>query len=112
MANPAKRKGDAAEREVAALIQELTGDPARRKLGAGRLDDEGDIDGVPDTTIQVVAYGRHDFSTAIRAKPLRAEEQRARAGATFAATFVKLPGGGFRVVLTPEQWATYSREGR
>ncbi len=110
MANSAKRKGDNAEREAAALINDLTGAPARRKLGAGRLDDQGDIDGVPNTTIQVVAYGRANFATAVRAKPLVAEEQRARAGTTFAATFVKLPGGDFRVVLTPEQWATYHRE--
>lgn len=111
MANPQKRKGDNAEREVAGLIADLTGAPARRKLGAGRLDDQGDIDGVPDTTIQVVAYGRRDFATAVRVKPIVAEEQRARARTTFAATFVKLPGGGgYRVVLTPEQWATYFRE--
>ena len=31
-----ERKGDAAEREVAAIISELTGWPARRMLGAGR----------------------------------------------------------------------------
>jgi hypothetical protein len=112
MANRAKRKGDRAELEVQALLRDLLGVPARRKLGAGRLDDIGDIDGVDGVTISVVAYGRHDFATAVRVKPLECEEQRVRAGTTFAATFVKLPraGAGFVVVLTPEQWATYVRE--
>jgi hypothetical protein len=41
MTAPAKRKGDAAEREAAALLHDLTGWPVRRKLGAGRTDDEG-----------------------------------------------------------------------
>jgi len=36
MTGAAKRKGDAAEREVAAIISELTGWPARRMLDAGR----------------------------------------------------------------------------
>ena len=42
MTNSSKLKGDAAEREAAQLIAELTGHPARRKLGAGRADDTGD----------------------------------------------------------------------
>lgn len=47
MSNPLKRKGDAAELEAARIIHDLLGFPARRKLGAGRLDDTGDIDGCP-----------------------------------------------------------------
>lgn len=57
MGNPQKRKGDAAEREAAALVAELTGYPVRRKLGAGRSDDEGDLEGVPRTVLQVAAWG-------------------------------------------------------
>ncbi len=108
MANPSKRKGDSAEREVAALINLLTGWPARRKLGAGRLDDIGDIDGVPDTVIQVANY--KNVMTPTRHKPKQCEQQRLRDGATFGATFIRLTGGEYRVVLTPEQWATYARE--
>ena len=48
MTSPPSSRGGAAEREAAQLIAELTGHPARRKLGAGRADDTGDIDGVPD----------------------------------------------------------------
>ena len=106
--NSSKRKGDKAEREVAAILSDLLGSLARRKLGAGRLDDIGDIDGVLDCVIQVVA--RKDIARAIREKVPESEEQRVRAGATFAATFVRLPGGRFVVVQSPEQWVTMYRE--
>lgn len=123
MANSAKRKGDRAELEVQGLLRDLLGVPARRKLGAGRRDDMGDIDGVPDTVIQVVDW--KDALRAVREKPLECEEQRRRASGRvyavvnleekfiqphFAATFVRLRGGEYRVVLTPEQWAAYWRE--
>lgn len=66
------------------------------------------MDGVPNTTIQVVNY--KSLSRAIREKLPEVEEQRERSGDHFAATWVRLPGGRFIVVLTPEQWATYWRE--
>jgi hypothetical protein len=106
--HPSKRKGDRAELEVQGLIRDLTGYPARRKLGAGRLDDMGDIDGVPDTVIQAVSY--KDIGRAISEKLPECEAQQARAKALFGATFVRRPGGRYVVVLTPEQWATYARE--
>jgi hypothetical protein len=82
--NSSKQKGDAAERECAQLIAELTGHPARRKLGAGRADDTGDIDGVPATVVQVANWG--DVARAVREKPTGAEAQRVNAGATFTCT--------------------------
>jgi hypothetical protein len=103
-----KRKGDKAELEVQGIIRDLLGLPARRKLGAGRLDDMGDIDGVPDTVIQVAAYT--DLVRAVREKVPESVTQQERAGATFGATFVKRYRGGYVVVMTPEQWATYARE--
>jgi hypothetical protein len=106
--NSAKRKGDRAELEVQGIIRDLLGLPARRKLGAGRLDDMGDIDGVPDTVIQVAAYT--DLVRAVREKVPESVAQQERAGATFGATFVKRYRGGYVVVMTPEQWATYARE--
>lgn len=108
MGNSSKRKGDRAELEVQTIICDLLGVPARRALGAGRLDDVGDIHGVPNTVVQVV--NRADTARAIREKLPECERQQARAGATFGATFVRRPGGSFVVVLTPEQWATYWRE--
>lgn len=110
MTGASKRKGDAAEREAAQMISDLLGVAARRKLGAGRQDDQGDIDGVPDTAIQVCSIGRDLVSVGVVRKPAEADEQAARAGATFAATFVRIRGGTWRVVLTPEMWATYWRE--
>ena len=108
MTSPSKRKGDAAELEAAAVLADELGFAVRRKLGAGRLDDVGDLDGMPDTVVQVAAWG--DVLRAVREKPIAAEIQRERAGATFAATMVRLRGGVWRVVLTPEQFATWARE--
>lgn len=110
MTGSSKRKGDAGEREAAAIIADLLGVPVRRKLGAGRADDMGDLDGVPDTVIQVVSRSVDVVARGVVTKPLQAGEQAARAGATFAATFLRVRGGIWRVVLTPEQWALYWRE--
>jgi hypothetical protein len=108
--NSSKRKGDLAEREAATLIADLLGVPVRRKLGAGRLDDEGDLDGVPNTTVQVVSRSSDVVAVALVRKPLEADAQAVVAGTTFAATFVRIRGGTWRVVLTPAAWATYWRE--
>lgn len=108
MANAAKAKGDRAELEVQALLRGLLGVPARRKLGAGRADDMGDIDGVPDTVIQVANY--KSVARAITEKVPGCVAQQARAGATFGATFIRLPRGRYVVALTPEQFAALWRE--
>lgn len=108
MTHPNKVKGDRAELEVARLLHDLTGWPVRRKLGAGRTDDEGDLEGVPDCVIQVANWA--DVNRAIRQKPLEAEQQRANAGATFAVTLVRLRGGQWRAIMTVDQLATWMRE--
>ena len=103
MANPAKSKGDRAELEAAALLTTITGHAVRRRLGAGRADDTGDLDGLPDTVVQVANWG--DTAAAARRKPLGAEQQRINDNARWAITMVRFPRAGFRVVLTPEQFA-------
>ena len=108
MPNPQKAKGDAAEREVAALLSDLLGFTVRRKLGAGRKDDTGDLDGIPDTVVQVV--NRRDLWAAMRLKPPASEKQQANAGAPFGATAVRMVGGRWLFVMTPGQYATYVRE--
>lgn len=108
MTNRAKAKGDRAELEVERILGDLLGVPARRKLGAGRKDDVGDIDGVPDTTISVANY--KDIGRAIREKLPALEEQRARADTTFSALFARRLGGGYVVCMTPEMFATLLRE--
>lgn len=108
MTGAAKRKGDIAEREVAKIIADLTGFPVRRKLGAGRMDDEGDLEGVPDTVIQVANWA--DVLRAVRQKPVEAERQRENAGVPHVVTLVRMRGGEWRAVLTLEQMATWMRE--
>jgi hypothetical protein len=105
VSNPQKRKGDSAEREAAEILTDLLGTPCRRKLGAGRQDDTGDLDGVPDHVIQVANWA--DTAAAARIKPQGAEQQRINANATHAATLVRFRGGTWRVVLTLEQWRRY-----
>ena len=60
------------------------------------------------TTIQVANYA--NVATAVREKPRECERQQLTAGTDFGATFVRLRGGEFRVVLTPEQWFALWRE--
>jgi hypothetical protein len=107
--NPAKVKGDAAEREIAAILADLTGWPVRRKLGAGRQDDVGDLDGIPETVAQVAYRPSHTLD-AVRQKPIDAERQRVNAGATFAFAAIRFRGGEWRCVLTVDQMATLLRE--
>ena len=108
MTSPSKRKGDRAELEVQAMWRDHTGVFARRALGAGRKDDIGDIHGIPDTVVQVA--NRKDVAAAVREKPLEAERQRREADVTFSCTFLRLRGGDYRVVMTPEQFYTLWRE--
>jgi hypothetical protein len=108
MTGSSKRKGDKAELEVQAMLRDHLGVMARRELGAGRKDDMGDISGVTYTTIQVVNW--RDVAAAVRNKPLEAERQRENANQPYAATFVRLKGGQYRVVQTPEQWFAMYRE--
>lgn len=110
MTGASKRKGDAGERECADLLHDLLGVPARRKLGAGRADDVGDIDGVPNCIVQVCSLARDVVAVGVVRKPAEAEIQRANAGVDHAATFLRIRGGTWRVVLTPEQWAALYRE--
>jgi hypothetical protein len=108
MTNSSKSKGDRSELEAARLLAELTGWPVRRKLGAGRLDDTGDLDGVPETTIQVKAY--RDIQRAIRECLAELPAQQANAGTTFAMGMIRRPGGRWLVAMTPEQAMTLLRE--
>jgi|TARA_R110000744_G_scaffold145453_10_gene258126 hypothetical protein len=106
--NPQKNKGDRAEREAATLLHDLTGYPVRRKLGAGRLDDTGDLDGIPETTIQVKDWANK--ISAIRTGIDGAAAQAVNAGTPFAATMIRLHGGRWVVAMSPEQFCTLLRE--
>ena len=101
-------KGDRAERELAALLEELTGWRVSRKLGVGRSDDTGDLDGIPATVAQVKHYD--DVLRAIREVIADLPTQRANAGVTHAVGFVRRRGGRWVAVMDLETWATWARE--
>jgi len=105
-----KRKGDAAELEAAAILEELLGFQVQRKLGAGRAEDTGDLYGIPGTVVQAAWWPKRGVLRAVREKPLEAELQRDNAGVPFTFSMIRLVGGVWRAVLTPEQMATYVRE--
>lgn len=107
MPNANKRRGDRAELEVQAILQDNLG-VGRRALGAGRKDDLGDIHGVPNTVIQVANY--QDLARAVREKLPELEAQQARAGAPYAALWVRRPGGRWVVCQTPTMWMNMLRE--
>ena len=87
MTSASKRKGNAAELEVQGMLRDNLGVPARRALGAGRKDDMGDIDGVPDTVIQVANWA--DLDRAVNKKLPDVARQMENAGASFGALFCR-----------------------
>ena len=108
MTSPAKRKGDSAELEAARLLADLTGWPVRRKLGAGRLDDTGDLDGIPDSVCQVKNY--RDITRAINEVLAELPAQQANAGADYAFGLVRRPGGRWFAVLDLDNLCALLRE--
>ena len=108
MTGSAKAKGDRAEREAAAVLADLLGVTVRRKLGAGRCDDLGDIDGLDQTALQVADW--KDFTRAAVVKAADAETQATRSGVPFSAAMLRIRGGTWRFVLTPEAFCALWRE--
>jgi hypothetical protein len=101
VANPNKAKGDRAEREAAHLLSEMLDRDIRRKLGAGRQDDTGDLDGLDNWTLQV--KNRRDIARTIREGMPQLEQQRQNAKTDHAAMLCRQPGGTWIVVMTLEQ---------
>jgi len=56
MTSPQQRKGSAAEREICALLRSQGLPDVDRAYGAGRPDDKGDLDGLPEVYAQVKHY--------------------------------------------------------
>jgi hypothetical protein len=108
MTNPQKRKGDHAEREIATILSDLLGVPIRRKLGAGRTDDEGDLEGLRDTTVEVKSFA--DVTRAIREGLDDLEREQVNAGTSHGVLFVRRPGGRWIAVQTVESWCCDYRE--
>lgn len=100
--NASKAKGDRGEREAVAVLCQLAPDlvlpNARRKLGAGRKDDIGDLDVFPDVTIQVKTMS--DVVAALRHAAMGAAEQSVRAGTTYQMGMAPIP----RARATAVRW--------
>ena len=110
MTNPAKRKGDAAEREACELLKKFTGYDVERRFGAGMEKDKGDLVGIPNTVLQIANW--KDTNAAVLQKPREAEQQRINAKAKYAVSLVRYKkrpgckhGDNWRVVMTIEQYA-------
>ena len=108
-----RAKGNAAEREIANLLADLTGWPVRRRLQEGRADDTGDLEGVPDTCLQVKNYA--DVLRAIRDGLPELRTQQARARCPFGVLLVRRPrqpqnGSRWLAVMEPDQLAALLRE--
>ena len=108
MTSRQRNKGNAAEREVANLLADLTGWAVRRRLQEGRTDDTGDLEGIPDTTLQVKNYS--DVLRAIRDGLPELRKQQARALTPFGALLVKRPRSGWIAVMELDQLAALIRE--
>ena len=104
MTNKHKAKGDRAELEIAKRLTDILGYPVRRKLGAGRHDDTGDLDGIANWTIQV--KNRKDIARTIREGMPQLETQRTNNRTKHAAMLCRQQGGTWIVVITLDQWTT------
>lgn len=103
-----KRKGDRAELEAAKVLADLTGFPVRRKLGAGRTDDEGDLEGLPGLTVEVKNY--RSVAEGVNVGLADAEREQDNAGTPFGCAMIRRPGGRWFLAMTPEQFCALYRE--
>lgn len=104
MAHPSKAKGDMAELEVAKLLSDLTGWEVKRKLGAGRHEDTGDLHGIPDCTIQVKNRPNGLLESISRGLP-QLRIQQANAGSRFGFLLARRKGAKWIAVLELDQIA-------
>jgi hypothetical protein len=108
VSNPSKVKGDSAERALSKLISDELGIEVRRKLGAGRKDDTGDLEGVDGWTIEVKNVAR--LSDALRDGVDDSTREQRNARTPFGVAFIRVRGGRWYAVQSVEQWATVVRE--
>jgi hypothetical protein len=107
--NASKQKGDRGELEAVEVLKAVASDlvlsRARRKLGAGRRDDMGDLDVFDDVTIQVKCL-KH-VGEAIRAAASGALVQSERAGTLFHVGMSPIPSArqsGVRWLCASTHW--------
>lgn len=91
------RIGADAELEFERFAARLLGLPARRKLGAGRRDDHGDIDLIPGTTVQVSRCTPDELIARLGVKLAAVHTQRLRAGTAHAVVALRIRRGPWRM---------------
>lgn len=113
MANAAKNKGDRAEREAVRHLQELAPnlcvEGAIRMLGAGRMDDVGDLRVFDDVAIQVRNYRPEALGAALRSSATDSTKQAANGRVPIGLGMVPIPRarkGTVRWLASVEQWPT------
>lgn len=93
VSNPQKAKGDRFERKALgffkARVPDLLVERPDRELGAGRLNDRGDLDVLPDCAVQVKAM--EDTVRALNLAASGAERQRHHRGADLGLGMVPVP---------------------
>lgn len=102
MPHPSATKGARAELEIAKLLTEALDRPVRRKLGAGRTDDEGDLEGLDDWTLEVKNYA--SISAGVNEGLADATKEQANAGSRHGAALIRRPRGRWFVAMTIEQF--------
>ena len=101
MSNPQKAKGDQFERDCAKFLSSNTKFRVARRFGAGAAEDRGDLEGLPNMTIQAADW--KDKTAALRQKPPEADQQAARIHPEMiGVTAIKLRGGQIRFVFTQD----------
>ena len=103
MSNPHKAKGDRFERHCADYLTSNTKFRVARRFGAGAAEDEGDLYGLPNITVQCADW--KDKTTALRQKPPEADQQASRIHPDMiGVTAIKMRGGQIRFVFTQESF--------
>jgi hypothetical protein len=113
MANAAKNKGDRAEREAVEILKDLAPNlcvvDAIRMLGAGRMDDVGDLRVFEDVAIQVRNYRPEALGAALRSSATDSTKQAANGRVALGLGLVPIPRarkGTVRWLASVEEWPT------
>jgi Holliday junction resolvase len=105
VSNPQKRKGDAAERNVAAWLAAHGFSYAERAYGAGRPDDVGDIDGIPGVVVEVKNHKTITIPAWLHELDVEMFNANARHGAVIAKRRGSTDVGDWYALMPVEGWA-------
>jgi hypothetical protein len=107
--NAQKTKGDRAEREAAAILADRLG-ACRRRLGAGRMDDMGDLELDERLSCAVQVADWHNIADALVRKVWAASDQAHAAGLEYGVAMLRIRGGTWRVAMDVDTFCRLLRE--